>query len=112
MTIYHNTSKPWKATAVDTSLNTMTGGRVKWIQEYVGEKLFLLTYGDGICDVDIGKLVKFHRAHGKLATLTAVVRKQQKGVLTIDAVGAVKSFREKQEGDSAPINDGFMVLEP
>lgn len=112
MTVHHNSSEPWKVTVVDTGLNTMTGGRVKRIQEYVGDGPFMLTYGDGVCDVDIGKLVEFHRAHGKLATLTSVIQKQQKGVLDIDAVGAVRAFREKQEGDGAPINAGFMVLEP
>lgn len=112
MTIHHSDVEPWKVTVVDTGLNTMTGGRVKRVKEYVGNEPFMLTYGDGVCDVDIGKLVEFHRAHGKLATLTAVVQKQQKGVLAIDAVGAVKAFREKQEGDGAPINAGFMVLEP
>lgn len=112
MILHHSDVEPWKVTVVDTGLNTMTGGRVKRIQEYMEDKPFMLTYGDGVCDVDIGKLVEFHRSHGKLATLTAVIQKQQKGVLDIDAVGAVKSFREKQEGDGAPINAGFMVLEP
>lgn len=112
MTVHHSHVEPWKVTVVDTGLNTMTGGRLKRIREYVGDEPFMLTYGDGVCDVDISELVKFHRAHGKLATLTTVTQKQQKGVLSIDAVGAVKSFREKQEGDGAPINAGFMVLQP
>lgn len=112
MIVHHNTAEPWKVTVVDTGLNTMTGGRVKRVQEYIGNETFMLTYGDGVCDVDIGKLVEFHRSHGKLATLTSVIQKQQKGVLSIDSVGAVKSFREKREGDGAPINAGFMVLEP
>jgi len=112
MTVHHNTCEPWKVTVVDTGLKTMTGGRIKRVQEYIGDEPFLLTYGDGVCDVDISELVKFHKAHGKLATLTTVTQKQQKGVLSIDAVGAVKSFREKQEGDGAPINAGFMVLQP
>lgn len=112
MILHHSAVEPWKVTIVDTGLNTMTGGRVKRVQEYVGDEPFMLTYGDGVCDVDIGKLVEFHRAHGKLATLTAVVQKQQKGVLAIDTMGAVRSFREKREGDGAPINAGFMVLAP
>lgn len=112
MTIHHSNVEPWKVTVIDTGLNTMTGGRVKRVKEYVGDEPFMLTYGDGVCDVNIGKLVEFHRAHGKLATLTAVVQKQQKGILAIDDVGAVKAFREKQEKDGAPINAGFMVLEP
>lgn len=110
--VHHSHVEPWKVTVVDTGLHTMTGGRVKRVQEYVGNEPFMLTYGDGVCDVDISELVKFHKAHGKLATLTTVTQKQQKGVLSIDAVGAVKSFREKQEGDGAPINAGFMVLQP
>jgi len=110
--IHQSHVEPWKVTMVDTGLNTMTGGRVKCVQKYVGDEPFMLTYGDGVCDVNISELVKFHRSHGKLATLTTVVQKQQKGVLDIDAIGAVKSFREKQEGDGAPINAGFMVLQP
>jgi len=112
MTVHHSHVEPWKVTVVDTGLNTMTGGRVKRVQEYVGNEPFMLTYGDGVCDVNISELVKFHKAHGKLTTLTTVTQKQQKGILSIDAVGAVKSFREKQEGDGAPINAGFMVLQP
>lgn len=112
MTVHHSHVEPWKVTVVDTGLHTMTGGRVKRVKEYIGDEPFMLTYGDGVCDVDISELVKFHKAHGKLATLTTVTQKQQKGVLSIDAVGAVKSFREKQEGDGAPINAGFMVLQP
>jgi len=112
MTICHSHVEPWKVTVVDTGLNTMTGGRLKRVQSYIGNESFMLTYGDGVCDVNISELVKFHRSHGKLATLTTIVQKQQKGVLDIDAVGAVKSFREKQEGDGASINAGFMVFQP
>lgn len=112
MTIHHSDVEPWRVTVVDTGLDTMTGGRVKRIQPYIGDEPFLLTYGDGVCDVNIAHLVEFHRLHGKLATLTAIVQKQQKGVLDIDSVGAVRSFREKREGDGAPINAGFMVMSP
>lgn len=112
MTVHHNASERWKVTVVDTGLNTMTGGRVKRVREYIGDEPFMLTYGDGVCDVNIRDLVAFHRSHGRIATLTTVIQKQQKGVLDIDAVGAVKSFREKQEGDGAPINAGFMVFQP
>jgi glucose-1-phosphate cytidylyltransferase len=90
----------------------MTGGRIKRIQKYVGNETFMMTYGDGVCDVDIRRLVDFHRSHGKLATLTAVKQKQQKGVLEIGGNYAVRSFREKNINDSAPINAGYMVLEP
>ena len=104
--------EPWKVTVVDTGLNTMTGGRIKRIQPYIGDERFFMTYGDGVCDVDIDKLLKFHKEHGKLATLTAVMLEQQKGVLDIDWKNAVKSFREKSQNDGAPINAGYMVLEP
>ena len=112
-TIVHNQhAEPWKVTVVDTGLNTMTGGRIKRIQPYIGNERFLMTYGDGVCDVDIAKLVEFHNRHGKIATLTAVMLEQQKGVLDIGGDNAVHSFREKSFMDSAPINAGYMVLEP
>lgn len=90
----------------------MTGGRIKRIQPYVENQTFMLTYGDGVCDVDIKELLEFHYSHGKIATLTAVMQKQQKGVLNIGGDNAVKSFREKNISDGAPINAGYMVLEP
>ena len=104
--------EPWRVAVIDTGLNTMTGGRIKRIQPYVGEETFMMTYGDGVCDVDIGRLLAFHRAHGKTATLTAVLPAQQKGVLDIGENNSVRAFREKQAADSAPINAGYMVLEP
>ena len=91
--------------------NTMTGGRIKRVQKYIGIEPFFMTYGDGVCDVDINKLLEFHRSHGRKATLTAVKMKQDKGVLDIKG-GAVKSFREKNLSDGAPINAGYMVLQP
>ncbi len=103
---------PWRVTVVDTGYGTMTGGRIKRIQKYVGDEPFMMTYGDGVCDVDIGKLAAFHKSHGKLATLTAVMLDQSKGVLNIGGDNAVKAFREKSALDSAPINAGYMVLEP
>ena len=112
ITIHQNHAEPWKVTVVDTGLNTMTGGRIKRIQKYVGDEPFFMTYGDGVCDVDINKLLEFHRSHGKKATLTAVKLKQDKGILNIGGDNAVKSFREKNIGDGAPINAGYMVLEP
>ena len=110
--LHEQHSEPWKVTVVDTGLDTMTGGRIKRIQEYVGNETFLMTYGDGVCDVDIAKLVEYHRSHGKLATLTAVMQDQSKGVLNIGGDNAVRSFREKSAKDGAPINAGYMVLEP
>lgn len=109
--VHHQHCEDWKVTVVDTGLHTMTGGRIKRIQEYVGDEPFLMTYGDGVCDVDINKLIEFHKSHGKIATLTAVMQEQQKGVLDIGGDNAVKSFREKSRSDSAPINAGYMVLE-
>ena len=105
-------SEPWKVTVVDTGLSTMTGGRIARIRPYVGDETFMLTYGDGVCDVDMNKLLEFHRSHGKLATLTAVRLKQSKGILDIGGDNAVRSFREKSAKDTAPINAGYMVLEP
>lgn len=112
MIIHKQHCEPWKVTVVDTGLNTMTGGRIKRIQKYVGDEPFLMTYGDGVCDVDMNKLVEFHKEHGKIATLTAVMLEQQKGVLDIGGDNAVKSFREKSHTDGAPINAGYMVLNP
>ncbi len=111
--IVHNQySEPWKVTVVDTGLNTMTGGRIKRVQPYIGNETFMMTYGDGVCDVNILDVVKFHENHGKIATLTAVRLEQQKGVLDIGGDNAVRSFREKSMMDGAPINAGYMVLEP
>ena len=104
--------EPWKVSVIDTGLNTMTGGRIRRIQKYVGNEAFLMTYGDGVCDVDIGELVEFHKAHGKTATLTAVLPDQEKGILDIAEDNSVRAFREKQAADATPINAGYMVLEP
>ena len=112
MVIHQSHCEDWKVTVVDTGLNTMTGGRIKRIQPYVGNEPFLMTYGDGVCDVEIDKLIEFHKEHGKLATLTAVLQDQSKGVLDIGGDNAVKSFREKSLVDGAPINAGYMVFEP
>lgn len=112
VTIHAQHSEPWRVTVVDTGNLTMTGGRIKRIQPYIGDETFLMTYGDGVCDVDIQKLIEFHRSHGKLATLTAVLQAQSKGVLNIAGDNTVKSFREKAKSDGAPINAGYMVLEP
>ena len=112
MTVHTSHLEPWKVTVVDTGLNTMTGGRIKRIQPYVGHEPFLMTYGDGVCDVNIADLVAYHRSHGKIATLTAVLQDQSKGVLDIGGDNAVKSFREKKQSDGAPINAGYMVLNP
>ena len=111
VTVHNSNIENWKVTVVDTGLHTMTGGRIKRIQKYIGNETFLMTYGDGVCDVDILKLVEFHKSHGKKATLTAVMLEQQKGILDIGGDNAVKSFREKNLTDGVLINAGYMVLE-
>lgn len=112
MTVHQSNLEPWKVTIVDTGYNTLTGGRIKRIQKYVGNEPFFMTYGDAVCDVDIKKLLEFHQSHGKLATLTAVIQAQEKGVLDIDEDNSVHSFREKEAMDGSPINAGYMVLQP
>lgn len=112
MIIHDQHCEPWRVTVVDTGYNTMTGGRIKRIQKYVDGETFLMTYGDGVCDVDINKLIEFHSEHGKIATLTAVMQDQSKGVLDIGTDYAVRSFREKSQLDGSPINAGYMVLNP
>ena len=99
-------------TLVDTGLNTMTGGRVKRIQQYIGNETFMLTYGDAVSDINIRELVDFHKNHKKMATLTAVNVGQRFGVLGIDSENGINSFREKESNDGARINAGYMVLEP
>ena len=112
-TIVHDRRcEPWKVTVVDTGLHTMTGGRIKRIQPYIGNEPFMMTYGDGVCDVDISKLLAYHQSHDKTVTLTAVTLKQQKGILDIGGDNAVHAFREKSAGDGMPINAGYMVLNP
>ena len=112
MIIHNQHCEPWKVTVVDTGLKTMTGGRIKRIQSYIGNETFMMTYGDGVCDVNIAELLKFHKSHGKIATLTAVMLEQSKGILEIGTDYAVKAFREKSQVDRAPINAGYMVFEP
>ena len=112
MEVHNNYSEPWKVTLVDTGLNTMTGGRIKRIQSYIGDEPFMLTYGDGVCDVDLDNLLDFHKSHGKTATMTTVNIAQLKGVLDINEENVVNSFREKAETDASLINGGFMVLNP
>lgn len=112
MTIHNNIAEPWRVTLVDTGLNTMTGGRVKRIQKYIGEEPFMLTYGDGVCDIDIRELEKFHHAHGKTATITAVQPGGRFGALDIESTGLIHSFTEKKKEDGGWINGGYMVFNP
>jgi len=112
MTVHHNSSERWKVTVVDTGLNTMTGGRVKRVKEYIGDEPFMLTYGDGVSDLNITELVKFHQSHGKLVTISAYNAGQRFGVLDIHEGGRIKEFREKTQGDGSMVNIGFMVCQP
>ncbi len=111
MEVHNNNAEPWKVTLIDTGLNTMTGGRIKRIKEYVGDEPFMLTYGDGVSNVNIAELVKYHKEHGKIATMSAVQLESRFGVLDMEG-SSIKSFREKSQQDGGWINCGFMVLEP
>ena len=111
MLVHTEYSEPWKVTVVDTGLNTMTGGRIKRIRPHLNGEPFMLTYGDGVSDVDIDKLVAFHNEKGQMATLTAIQLTQRFGVIDIDSEQNVQEFREKTAQDGGCINGGFMVLE-
>jgi glucose-1-phosphate cytidylyltransferase len=112
MEVHSNVAEPWKVTLVDTGLNTMTGGRIKRIQQYVENDAFMLTYGDAVADVNIAELLKFHKKHGKIATMTAVNIGQQFGVMDIEEDGRISQFREKNNIDGGVINGGYMIMEP
>ena len=112
ITIHSNVAEPWKVTVVDTGLNTMTGGRIKRVKDYIGKESFMMTYGDGVCDIDFRKLLSFHHSHGNLATLTAVQPGGRFGTLEIEEGNMVRRFAEKNREDGGWINGGFMVLEP
>lgn len=111
MIVHQNTSERWKVTVVDTGLNTMTGGRVKRVKNYIGNEPFMLTYGDGVSNVNITDLLRFHQSHGKLVTMSAYNAGQRFGVLDVDDCGQIKEFREKTAGDGNLINIGFMVCQ-
>tara|TARA_B110000483_G_C18121659_1_gene513852 strand:- start:214 stop:984 length:771 start_codon:yes stop_codon:yes gene_type:complete len=112
MYVHHKRVEPWKITLVDTGENTMTGGRLKMVKEYIKEEeAFCFTYGDGLADIDISKLISFHFSHGKEATLTATFPPGRFGALEIDGT-VVKNFQEKPRGDGALVNGGFFVLSP
>ena len=112
MTIHCTHSDPWKVTVVDTGLNTMTGGRIKRIRQYVGNEPFMLTYGDAVGDINIDELVKYHFKQGKLGTVSVYNFGQNKGVLEVKEDGMVTAFREKSDFDGDLINIGFMVFQP
>lgn len=111
---YHNNgAEPWRVTLVETGSATMTGGRLRRVRDFIGDETFCLTYGDGVSDVDITRLVEFHKAQGVLATLTAVQPPGRFGVFSLhhDQV-KIESFKEKPDGDGTWVNGGFFVLEP
>ncbi len=112
MKVLDGHSENWTVTIVDTGLDTMTGGRVKRVKKYVGDETFMLTYGDGVSNVDLDALLAFHRSHGRIATDTMIRFAQQKGVIDCAPDGRVRQFREKNRRDGDLINGGFMVFEP
>ena len=112
MEIHNNSSEPWKVTLLDTGLDSMTGGRIKRAQDFVGEESFMLTYGDGVADINIAKLLKFHQSHGKSMTMTSAQPDGRFGALDIDDNNKVKEFKEKPKGDGSWINAGYFVCEP
>lgn len=109
--VHNNTSEPWKVTLLETGLDTMTGGRIKRAKDFIGNEPFLLTYGDGVSDVDLKELIRFHKKHGKLITMTAVQPEGRFGALETDG-SRVESFLEKPKGDGSWINGGFFVCQP
>lgn len=112
MTVHNTNVEPWKVTIADTGLHTNTAGRIRRIRKYVDQEPFMLTYGDGLSNVDLDVLLQFHNSNGGTVTITAVDIEQRFGVLDIDETGLVESFREKDDSDSNAANGGFMVIEP
>jgi len=112
LTVHSNSAEPWRVTLVDTGLDTMTGGRVARIRSYIGDETFLLTYGDGVGDIQINRLVEFHRKHGKMATVTAIQPAGRFGALEMGSGDNILGFREKPRGDGSWISGGFFVFEP
>jgi len=110
---YHkNNAEPWKVTLVDTGLDTMTGGRIKKVKKYIQDEPFMLTYGDGVGDVNISELLKYHQSHGKAITMTSVQPEGRYGSLVVNENEQVTSFQEKPKGDGAWINAGYFVCQP
>ena len=110
---YHkNNAEPWKVTLIDTGLDTMTGGRIRKVKDFIGDEPFMLTYGDGVANIDINELLKFHNSHGKAITMTSVQPEGRFGALVINNEYKVTDFKEKPMGDGAWINAGFFVCNP
>ena len=112
MTVHNNVAEPWTVTLVDTGLDTMTGGRIKRIQKYIGNETFMLTYGDGVSNVNIRELYEFHKSHGKMITITAISVAQRFGILEMTSDNNIISFHEKKRNDGERVNGGYMVCEP
>ena len=112
MEIHNNSSEPWKVTLLDTGLESMTGGRIKRAKDFIGDEPFMLTYGDGVSDINIDNLIKFHKSHGKHMTMTSVQPDGRFGALDIGEDDKVQEFKEKPKGDGGWINAGFFVCEP
>lgn len=110
--VHNNFAEPFKISLIDTGLDTMTAGRLKRVLPYVGNETFMLTYGDGVCNVDMDKLVAFHKASGKVCTMTAIQATSRFGVLKIEEDGTIDAFEEKPEDSGTWINGGFFVIEP
>lgn len=111
MEVHEHYAEPWRVTLVDTGPHTLTGGRLKRVRSYLGDEAFCFTYGDGLADLDIGATLDFHRAHGKIATVTAIQPPGRYGALNLKGSN-VRGFQEKPAGDGAWVNGGFFVLEP
>ncbi len=109
---FNTVVEPWRVSLIDTGLNTMTGGRLRRVKELIGNETFMMTYGDGVSDVDIGALVDFHRSHKRAATITAVQPPGRFGALELNPDGQITAFREKPADEAGWINGGFFVLEP
>jgi glucose-1-phosphate cytidylyltransferase len=110
--IHNSASEPWKITMLDTGLKTMTGGRIKRAKDFIGNESFLLTYGDGVADINISKTVQFHQSHKKLVTMTAIQPEGRFGALSLGEEDKVNAFMEKPKGDGTWINGGFFVCQP
>jgi glucose-1-phosphate cytidylyltransferase len=112
MEVLNNSSEPWKVTLLDTGIDTMTGGRIKRAQKFIGNHSFMLTYGDGVSNIDINKLIEFHKSHRKVLTMTSAQPDGRFGALEIAKTNMVLQFKEKPKGDGSWINAGFFVCEP
>lgn len=112
MDVHQNPSESWKVTLIDTGEKTMTGGRIKRVQKYINNETFMLTYGDGVGDINLNMLVEFHKGHRKIATVTSAMPSGRFGILKMDEKNIVKSFYEKPDGDRGWVNAGFFVFEP